>query len=159
MTDQQPFAAPGDPQPYAVQPHAEPYPQQPYPQQPYPGAGPYADPAAYAAGYGAPAYVPTAGAPYGYDPVTGQPWSEKTRTTAGLLSLLLPFVGVCGVGRLYAGHIGIGLAQLLGFFLGGVLVFALIGFVIVPAVWLWSVVDGIVLLANGGRDGTGRPLR
>lgn len=172
MTDQQPPAAPGDPQPYGVQPYAP---------QPYPGADPYADPAAYGdpgaygAGYGAPAYGapayaapaygapayggPAAGAPYGYDPVSGQPWSEKTRATAGLLSLLLPFVGVCGVGRLYAGQTGIGLAQLLGFFLGGLLLFVLIGFVIVPAVWIWSVVDGIVLLANGGRDGHGRPLR
>ena len=36
--------------------------------------------------------------------------------------LLLPLVGVCGVGRLYASNIAIGLVQLLGFFFGAFLV-------------------------------------
>ena len=87
------------------------------------------------------------------------PWSSRTRTTAGLLQLLLPLVGVCGVGRLYAGQIGIGLAQLLGFFLGCALMVVLVGFVIAPAVWLWAVIDGVVVLAAGGRDQFGRLLR
>jgi len=136
--------------------------QQPYfPQDDVPGSqepSPYGyavpAPPAYGGGY-APAGAPV----YGFDPVTGTPWSDKTRTTAGLLSLLLPMVGVCGVGRLYAGQVGIGLAQLLGFFVGVLLMFVLIGFVIAPAVWLWSVIDGILLLANGGKDAYGRMLR
>lgn len=140
--------------------------QQPYPQDPY-GQDPsgqdpsaaqphgYAAPDAYAygqVGYPAPGYGAV-------DPVTGRPWSDKSRTTAGLLQLLLPFAGVCGVGRLYAGQVGIGLAQLLGFFIGGALMVVLIGFVIAPAIWVWAVVDGIVLLASGGNDQYGRRLR
>lgn len=138
MSDQQPPAVPGDvPPPHAVQPY-----------------GSYAPPPpAYSA-------YPAAGAPgYGVDPLTGAPWSDKTRTTAGLLSLLLPMVGICGVGRLYAGQVGLGLAQLLGFFVGLLLTPVLIGFVIFPAVWLWSVVDGILFLVSGGKDAYGRALR
>src|SRR5690242_14514404 len=48
-------------------------------------------------------------APYGREPMTGQPYSDKSKVVAGVLQLLLPF----GVGRLYAGHTGIGIAQLL----------------------------------------------
>jgi len=159
-------AAYGDP--YAA-PHGDPY-AAPY-GDPYAAAQPYPaqQPEAYPAGYAAPGYAvapyPAPGYPsaypvaYGVDPLTGLAWSDKSKTTAGLLQLLLPLVGVCGVGRLYAGQIGIGLAQLLGFFLGCVLMVVLIGFVIAPAVWLWAVVDGIVLLTTGGRDQYGRLLR
>ena len=143
----EPVAGPSSAQPgYAApQPGQQPYGQQPYGQPGYPPPG-----------YGYPAY----GQPgYGVDPVSGQPWSEKSRTTAGLLSLLLPLVGVCGVGRLYAGNIGLGLAQLIGLYVGVLLTPVLVGFVIIPGVWIWAVVDGIVLLTNGGKDGTGRPLR
>lgn len=148
MSDPHQPPAPGDaPQPYAGQPypaqqHPQQYPGQPHPGQPYPPQA-----------YGHPA-------PYGaYDPSAGVPWSDKSRTTAGLLQLLLPLVGVCGVGRLYAGQTAIGLVQLIGFFVGVVLTGVLLGFVIAPAIWLWSVVDGIVLLSSGGRDAYGRPLR
>lgn len=102
-------------------------------------------------------YYPAA--PYGVDPVTGVPFSDKSKVTAGLLQILLPFVGICGVGRLYAGHTGIGLAQLLSMFIGGILVIVIIGLFIVPAIWLWSVIDGIVMLTGQSRDGQGRILR
>lgn len=169
---------PGDPyaQPYpgpssAVEPYvAQPYPAAPYAAQPHPGQPWAADP--YAQPYGggpqdaypqAPASLAFSAAAgpmfFGTDPLTGLPWSTKTKATAGLLQLLLPLVGVCGVGRLYAGQIGIGLAQLLGFFLGCALMVVLVGFVVAPAVWLWAVVDGIVLLTTGGRDQFGRLLR
>ncbi|MCG7288151.1 TM2 domain-containing protein, partial [Cellulomonas sp. ACRRI] len=132
---------------------------QSYPaQQPEPHPG-YAAPGYAVAPYSAPGYASGYPVAYGVDPLTGTAWSDRSRTTAGLLQLLLPLVGVCGVGRLYAGQIGIGLAQLLGFFLGCVLMVVLIGFVVAPAVWLWAVVDGIVLLSSGGRDQYGRPLR
>ncbi|WP_454050179.1 NINE protein [Cellulomonas sp. Marseille-Q8402] len=129
------------------------------PYRPY-DVEPYAPQQYGAPQYGAPQYGQQPQAPWpgqGYPP--GAAWSDKSRTTAGLLQLLLPFVGVCGVGRLYAGQIGIGLAQLLGFFLGCALMIVLIGFVVAPAIWVWAVVDGIVLLANGGRDAYGRLLR
>jgi TM2 domain-containing membrane protein YozV len=111
-------------------------------QQPYPPGG-----------------YPYAAAPYGVHPITGEPYSDKSKVTAGLLQLLLPFVGVCGVGRLYAGHIAIGIVQLVGMLMGWVLMIVLIGFLIVPAIWLWTVIDGIVLLVGEPRDGLGRLMR
>ncbi|MDM7854160.1 TM2 domain-containing protein [Cellulomonas alba] len=163
-TGQPPAVQPPGPEAGAGQP---PYPgQQPYPGQAQsPGQQPYGQPGyGYPGAAGQPPYgsspyaaVPPSG--YGTDPVTGLPWSDKTRTTAGLLQLLLPFAGICGVGRLYAGQIGIGLVQLIGFVVGAFLIIVLVGLVIAPAIWLWSVVDGIVLLSSGGRDGYGRPLR
>ncbi|CKW98023.1 Conserved membrane protein of uncharacterised function [Mycobacterium tuberculosis] len=65
----------------------------PYPQ--YPGPGSYFDPFA----------------PYGRHPVTGQPFSDKSKTVAGLLQLLGLF-GIAGIGRIYLGHTGLGIAQL-----------------------------------------------
>ncbi|WP_158370653.1 TM2 domain-containing protein [Cellulosimicrobium cellulans] len=162
---------PGQPytDPYAAAPYGDPSAAAPYAgtsaEQPYPAQQPEAYPAGYAAPgyavapYAAPGYASAYPVAYGVDPLTGLAWSDKSKTTAGLLQLLLPLVGVCGVGRLYAGQIGIGLAQLLGFFLGCVLMVVLIGFVVAPAVWLWAVVDGIVLLTTGGRDQYGRLLR
>lgn len=83
-----------------------------------------------------PMYPP---APYGYQVV----YSDKSKITAGVLQIVLPF----GVGRFYAGHTGIAIAQLLvtlfTFGLGAV----------------WSFIDGIQLLIDGGTDGQGRRLR
>lgn len=68
-------------------------------------------------------------------------YSDRSRVAAGVLQLLLPF----GIGRFYTGHTGIALAQLFSaiFFVGIV----------------WSIVDGILLLVNGGEDPYGRRLR
>jgi TM2 domain-containing membrane protein YozV len=72
-----------------------------------------------------------------------QPMSDKSKVTAGVLQLVFPF----GVGRFYTGDAGTGVAQLL------VTVFTCgIG-----AIWSW--IDGIILLANGGTDSTGRRLQ
>ncbi len=98
-------------------------------------------------------------APYGFDARTGLPFSDKSKVVAGLLQLLLPFVGICGVGRLYAGDVGVGLTQMLGFFLGVLLIIVLVGLVIVPIFFMWTVIDGIAMLAGAPRDGQGRPLR
>lgn len=150
----QPFPSPL----YRPESRPEPTPLLPAPYLPPPP--PYA-PAPYPPRVLYPPVVRYAGppAPYGVDPVTGIAWSDKSRVVAGTLQLALTLFGVPGVGRLYAGNIGIGLTQLLGFLLGIVSMIVLIGFLVVPAVWLWAVVDGIVLLAAGGRDGRGRPLR
>jgi TM2 domain-containing membrane protein YozV len=75
-------------------------------------------------------------------PYFQQPVSDKSKVTAGLLQILLPI----GIGRFYTGHIGIAIAQLLLAFACGVGV-------------IWSWVDGIILLANGGTDSTGRRLQ
>jgi hypothetical protein len=68
-------------------------------------------------------------------------YSEKSRVAAGLLQILLPF----GAGRFYTGHIHIAVLQL-------VLGFTGIGVI-------WCMIDGILLIANGGTDRHGRPLR
>jgi len=105
-----------------------------------------------------PGAYPFAG--YGLDPVTGAPLSDKSKVAAGVLQLVLSLVGVCGVGRLYAGHVGIGLTQLLGAVVSYLLICALIGLVTLPLIVLWSVIDGIVILASSTvRDGHGRLMR
>ncbi|MEV6906773.1 DUF1707 domain-containing protein [Amycolatopsis sp. NPDC051071] len=71
------------------------------------------------------------------------PYSPKSKIAAGVLQIVLPF----GIGRFYTGHVGLAFAQL------AVVVFSCgIGVV-------WPMVDGIVLLANGGTDAQGRRLR
>jgi hypothetical protein len=96
----------------------------------------------YGPGYPVPMPGPDVYAPYGREPITGQPYSDKSKVLAGLLQLLLPV----GVGRLYTGHTGIGIAQLvLALFFG-------IGMI-------WAFIDGIVILAGRPTDRYGRPLR
>jgi TM2 domain-containing membrane protein YozV len=102
-------------------------PQHPAPAHPAPVPPPVADDPA---------------APYGREPITGQPYSDRSKVAAGLLQLLLPV----GLGRLYTGHIGIGVAQLVLTLLFG------IGMI-------WAFIDGIVILAGRPTDRRGRPLR
>ncbi|HYQ67520.1 DUF1707 domain-containing protein [Actinophytocola sp.] len=83
---------------------------------------------------GPPVYYPSS-------PLPMPGFSDKNRVAAGLLQILLPF----GIGRFYTGHTGIAVAQLLTSFL----------FVGV----IWSFIDGILFLVNGGTDAEGRPLR
>lgn len=112
-----------------------PYP--PPPQQPGypPPVGPY-PPA-----YGDPS------APYGRHPITGEPLSEKSKVVAGLLQLL-GLVGLVGIGRIYLGQTGLGIAQLVvGLITCGV------GAVI------WGIVDAVLILTDKVRDPDGRPLR
>ncbi|WP_153033720.1 DUF1707 domain-containing protein [Amycolatopsis sp. YIM 10] len=78
---------------------------------------------------------------YGYTPAA-RGLSDKSKLTTGLLQILLPF----GIGRFYSGHVGIGLAQLL------------VVLVTCGAGVLWPIIDGIVILANGGYDAQGRRL-
>jgi len=80
-------------------------------------------------------------APYGIDPLTGIPFSDKSKIVAGLLQI---FLGSLGVGRFYTGHIGLGIAQLLlGWLTCGI----------------WPLVDGIMMLMGKVPDAQGRPLR
>lgn len=120
---------------------APPPPGYPTPGQGIPGYPPtgYADPSQnYGTAYGyPPGFNPNA--PYGVDPLTGQPLSDKSRIAAGVLQLALPF----GIGRFYIGDTAIGIAQLLT--CGGC--------------GIWSLIDGIILLVNGGTDSQGRKLR
>ena len=98
-----------------------------------PPPGPY--------GYG---YPPNPAAPYGIHPVTGMPYSDKSKVVAGVLQLVVPL----GIGRFYMGDTNIGIAQLLV-----TLVTCGIGA-------LWPFIDGILILVNDtATDAQGRPLR
>jgi TM2 domain-containing membrane protein YozV len=88
-----------------------------------------------------------ASAPYGRNPVTGEPLSEKSKVIAGLLQLMGLF-GLVGIGRIYLGYTGLGVAQLL---VG--LVTCGIGAVI------WGIIDAVMILTDKVRDPQGRPLR
>jgi TM2 domain-containing membrane protein YozV len=116
--------------------------------QPHPGffAPPpmYSQPTAQLPMYGQPVpdpYAPPLPVPYA--PPTPIPYSYRSKTVAGVLQIVLPF----GVGRFYTGQVGLGLLQLFV-----CLITAGIGAV-------WPIIDGILLLANGGLDAEGRPLR
>jgi len=119
-----PYGETAPPPPYGQA--APPPPQQP--QQPVGGYAPYA---------ASPA------APYGVHPVTGIPYSDKTKLVAGLLQILIPL----GIGRFYIGDTKTGVWQLVVTILtcgiGG----------------LWPFIDGIVILATDSTDAQGRPLR
>ncbi|MCR6489970.1 DUF1707 domain-containing protein [Amycolatopsis sp. OK19-0408] len=110
--------------------------------QPHPGfLGPppaYAQTTMQLPAYSPNPYAPPP-APMPYRPVG---YSYRSKTVAGVLQIVLPF----GAGRFYTGQIGLGLLQLLVVMVTG------IGIV-------WPIIDGITLLANGGLDAQGRPLR
>lgn len=110
-------------------PEYQPY-QPPYELQP----PPYGPPAPYA-------FNPAA--PYGVDPITGAPYSDKSKLVAGLLQILVPF----GIGRMYMGHTGLGVAQLL------------VSIFTCGLGSLWAFIDGIVILVGNPRDRYGRPMK
>ena len=121
------------PPPYGAQAPSPSYGQQP---------PPYTQPSGYppppAGVYGA-----SPAAPYGVHPVTGVPYSDKTKLVAGLLQILIPI----GIGRFYIGDTKVGVWQ-----------------VVVTVLTcglgaLWPFVDGIVILATDSVDAQGRPLR
>ena len=140
-----------------------------------PPYGPNSAPPSYGPGYG-----PTSGAGYGpgfganpgyspgilgVDPMTGQPLSDKSKVTAGLLQLVLGGVFILGgVGRLYAGsnktmgiiQICASVAAWISFWCG---FFLIVPWFISFGVWVWFIVDGIMLLAGRPVDDQGRLLR
>jgi TM2 domain-containing membrane protein YozV len=99
-----------------------------------------------------------------YQGPIGLPVSDKSKITAGLLQLIPGLVmGLGGIGRLYAGQIGLGVFQLIATVFGWVSFwcgfFLVVPFFVFIGCWLWFVIDGIVLLAGRPVDGQGRPLR
>ncbi len=126
--------------------------QQPPPGQPPPGWQPpppqgwappppgwQAPPVSY--GYG---YPPNPAAPYGIHPMTGVPYSDKSKVVAGVLQLVVPL----GIGRFYMGDTNIGIAQLL------------VTVLTCGIGAIWPFIDGILILVNDtATDEHGRPLR
>jgi TM2 domain-containing membrane protein YozV len=90
---------------------------------------------------------PDPAAPFGRHPVTGEPYSDKSKIVAGLLQLLGLF-GLVGIGRMYLGQIGYGIAQLIvGWVTFGI------------GAWIWAIIDAVLILTDRVRDRQGRPLR
>jgi len=88
-----------------------------------------------------PPVLPVAAAPApAPGPVMSGLYPRKSRVAAGLLQIMFPF----GTGRFYTGHTKVAVAQLL-------LVFVGVGVI-------WSLIDGVLLLAVGGTDPAGRRL-
>jgi TM2 domain-containing membrane protein YozV len=124
------------------------------PPPPPPGAGyppPYSAQGGYPpppppGGYGQPAYYDPS-APYGRHPVTGEPLSDKSKLVAGLLQLL-GLLGLVGIGRMYLGQTGLGIAQLL------------VGLVTCGlGALVWGIVDAVLIFTDRVRDSQGLPLR
>lgn len=114
-----------------------------------PPAG-FPPPAGYPPPPGYPPYPPTfvdPSAPFGRHPVTGEPLSDKSKVVAGLLQLVGLF-GFVGIGRIYLGQTGLGVAQLL-------VGLATCGIVAV----IWGLIDAVLILTDKVRDPFGRPLR
>ncbi len=94
-------------------------------------------------GYGPPPGAIVREAPYGIHPVTGQPYSDKSKVVAGILQLVMPF----GIGRFYTGHTTLGILQ------------AVVTFGTCGIGCLWPFIDGIMMLQGNVTDSDGRPLR
>jgi TM2 domain-containing membrane protein YozV len=124
-------------------------PPQPAPEPGYPPPGQYPPPPGQyppPPGQYPPAYADPA-APYGRHPMTGEPLSDKSKVVAGLLQLLGLF-GLVGIGRIYLGYTGLGIAQLVV----GILT-CFIGALV------WGIIDAVLILTDKVRDPAGRPLR
>ncbi|MFI6244107.1 TM2 domain-containing protein [Micromonospora sp. NPDC050795] len=70
--------------------------------------------------------------------------SDKSKIVAGVLGILL---GTFGAGRFYTGHTKIAVLQLV------------VSVVTCGLGAFWGLIDGILILVNGGTDAQGRPLR
>jgi TM2 domain-containing membrane protein YozV len=94
-------------------------------------------------------------APFGIDPVSGRPYSDKSKLVAGLLQICF---GGLAVGRFYMGDTSTAIAQLLAVFViggGGSFFTCGASFIVV----LWPLIDGIMILTGKPLDAQGRPLR
>lgn len=130
-------------------------PQYPPPGSPPGGYGPPPGGAPPPGGYGAP---PPAGAfgappapgmvqanaPFGIDPATGMPYSDKQKMMAGLLQI---FLGGFGAGRFYTGHYGLAIAQIA------------VTWITCGIGVIWPIIDGVMMLTGKVTDAQGRPLR
>jgi TM2 domain-containing membrane protein YozV len=142
-------APPGEGDANPALPPPQGYPSYPGQPAPYSAAGEGVDPEA----------------PYGRDPRTKRPLSDKRALVAGALELLF---GLFGAGRFYIGSTAIGVSQL------GLFILALVLASVVPdsagtgsmlvgllifALLIWEFIDAIWMFTGFGTDGQGRKLR
>ncbi len=83
-------------------------------------------------------------APYGIEPTTGLPYSDKSKMVAGLLQI---FLGTFGAGRFYTGHTGVAIAQIA------------VSWLTCGIGAIWPLIDGVMMLTGKVPDAEGRPLR
>jgi TM2 domain-containing membrane protein YozV len=95
---------------------------------------------AYAGGY---QQQPPPGYQQQYDQY-GRPLSDKSKVVAGVLGIAL---GGFGAGRCYTGHTSIAVGQLV------------VTLLTCGLGHFWGLIDGIMILVNGGTDAEGRVLR
>jgi len=89
-------------------------------------------------------YPPQPGAPYGVDPNTGIPFSDKQKIIGFVLQF---FLGAFGAGRFYTGHTTIAILQIL------------VSWFTCGLGTIWPTIDGILMLVGRVTDAQGRPLR
>jgi len=77
---------------------------------------------------------------------------RKNRWLAALLSLLWP-----GLGQMYGGRWGKGLLMFFGQAANLVLLFATVGLLSVPALWLWGIIDAYAGAARAPAAASRRP--
>lgn len=127
-------------------------PQQPGYQQQYQQSQPgYGQPQP---GYG----QPQGGAMQPYNGVPAQA-APKNKIVAAILFL---FLGELGIGNFYMGQNNLGITKIVLFLIGCVTAFFIIGFVILGALWIWKMVEFVMVLTGGGgydRDANGVPLQ
>jgi TM2 domain-containing membrane protein YozV len=156
-TPNQPPNPSGEP-PWGWQPRGYGSPQNPQMPPPpgYPPQPAYQSPR-YPPYPGYPGYAVDPQAPFGRDPATGVPLSDKSAVTAGLLQL---FLGVFGIGRFYIDSTQIAVAQLcLGLFGTVFTLFCLFGFPVLLGSIVWAIVDAIMMFTGSVKDNHGRKLR
>ncbi|WP_231373821.1 TM2 domain-containing protein [Nocardia sp. 348MFTsu5.1] len=117
---------------------------------------PYGQPVYGAPVYGVPGFGFDPAAPYGRDPYSGEPLSDKSKISAGMLQL---FLGGFGAGRFYLGHNGIAIAQLITLILGWLLAIIVIGYLVLLGLSIWVFIDAIMMFTGGVRDSRGFKLR
>ncbi|KQU06203.1 hypothetical protein ASG56_00280 [Rhodococcus sp. Leaf7] len=156
------WAAPSAETPYGQVPQ---YGQPQYGQQPqYGRQQPYGQNLYAQNNFNGPGYGVDPSAPFGRDMATGEPYGDKSKVTAGILQLAPLLFGLpIAVGRFYIGTTAIAVAQVVLFAVSVLLTITLIGAIIglplYAAVWLWCLIDGIIMLASKVRDGEGRLLK
>lgn len=90
-------------------------------------------------------------------PVTTVPTvSPKSRLVTVLLCF---FLGGLGIHRFYAGKVGSGILMLLLWAVGAVTTWLMIGFIPLAIVYIWALIDFLVILFGGFKDGMGLPIK
>ena len=105
-------------------------------------------------------YQPNSGSPYSADPYALTPYSAppvmrqpKSVGAAVALELIPGLFGIFGVGNMYTGRVGIGLALMLSFWalfwVNFLLIFIFVGWVTMPVTWVAYLIGGALLAAHG----------